>query len=142
MHGQASAAAVLAAGGVAATLRRVGLAVDPGNAFVLVLGPTHGVTFGATHLSSVFLLANLAPRWTLAQAQSWLAMGWAGAMAALTALAGYVYGSSGDQIYSPMAAASSVGVLLLIPVVASLRREEAQPLAVASSAELPLQKLG
>jgi hypothetical protein len=58
MHGQASAAAVLAAGGVAATLRWVGLAVDPGNAFVLVLGPTHGVTFGATHLSSVFLLAS------------------------------------------------------------------------------------
>jgi MFS transporter, PPP family, 3-phenylpropionic acid transporter len=63
-------------------------------------------------------------------------------MAALTALAGYVHGSWGEQIYSLMAAASSVGLLLLIPVVASLGREEAQPLAVASGAELPLQKLG
>jgi PPP family 3-phenylpropionic acid transporter len=69
MRGQASAAALLAAGGVAATLRWVGMAVDPGITFVLVLRLTHGMTFGATHLSSVFPLANLAPHGMLAQAQ-------------------------------------------------------------------------
>ena len=64
------------------------------------------------------------------------------AMTALTALAGYVYGSWGEQILSLIAAASNFGVLLPIPVAASLRGEQAQPLAVASDAELPLQKLG
>jgi MFS transporter, PPP family, 3-phenylpropionic acid transporter len=63
-------------------------------------------------------------------------------MAALTALAGYVYGSWGEQVYFLMAAASSVGVLLLIPVAARLRGDQAQPLAVAIGTEPPLQKLG
>jgi MFS transporter, PPP family, 3-phenylpropionic acid transporter len=142
VRGPAGAAALLAASGAAATLRWVGMSLDPGMAVVVLLQLMHGLTFGATHLCSVFLVTTFAPPAMLAQAQSWLAMGWAGAMAALTALAGYLYGSWGEQVYLLMAAASSVGVLLLLPVAASLRGAQAQPLAAAMGAEPPLQKLG
>ncbi|RDJ24051.1 MFS transporter [Bosea caraganae] len=142
VRGPAGAAALLAISGVVATLRWAGMAADPDIAFVVLLQLMHGLTFGATHLSSVFLLAKFAPRGMLAQAQAWLAAGWAGAMAALTALAGYLYGSWGEHIYGLMAAAAGVGVLLLIPVAANLRRDDLLPLAVAAEVEPPLGKLG
>lgn len=142
VRGPAGAATLLAISGAAAMLRWAGMALDPDIAFVVLLQLLHGLTFGATHLTSVFLLARFAPHGMLAQAQAWLAAGWAGAMAALTALAGYLYGSWGEHIYSLMATAAGLGVLLLIPVAASLRRDDLLPLAAAPKAERPLGKLG
>lgn len=121
VRGSAGAAALLAASGVVATLRWIGMAVDPDIAFIVLLQLTHGLTFGATHLSSVFLLAKLAPRRMLAQAQAWLAASWAGLMAALTALTGFLYESWGEHVYGLMAATSAAGFLLMIVVLASLR---------------------
>lgn len=142
VRGSAGAAALLAVSGAVATLRWLGMALDPDIAFVILLQLAHGLTFGATHLASIFLLARFAPPGMLAQTQTWLAAGWAGAMAALTALAGYLYGSWGEHVYGLMAAASGLGVLLLIPVVASLRREGLLSLGVVREARPPLGKLG
>lgn len=142
VRGSAGAAVLLAVSGAVATLRWLGMALDPDIAFVILLQLTHGLTFGATHLGSIFLLAKFAPPGMLAQSQAWLAAGWAGAMAALTALAGHLYGSWGEHVYGLMAAASGLGFLLLIPVVASLRREDLLPLAAIGEARPPLGKLG
>lgn len=122
VRGSTSAAAWLAVSGVVATLRWAGMALDPDIALVFLLQLTHGLTFGATHLGSIFLLAKFAPGGMLAQAQAWLAAGWAGAMAALTTLAGFLYASWGEHVYGVMAIAAGVGVLLLVPVATSLRR--------------------
>ncbi|MGO4667774.1 MFS transporter [Bosea sp. 2YAB26] len=142
IRGSAGAGVLLAASGAVATLRWAGMALDPDIAFVVLLQLTHGLTFGATHLGSIFLLAKFAPRSMLAQAQAWLAAGWAGVMAALTTLAGYLYGSWGEHVYGLMAIASGIGFLLLIPVAASLRREDTAPQQGPPDAEYPVPKLG
>jgi PPP family 3-phenylpropionic acid transporter len=134
VRGTAGAAALLAASGAAATLRWAGMATDPGLAVILFLQLTHGLSFGATHLSSVFLLARLTPRAMQARAQAWLAASWAGLMAALTSLAGYLYGSWGEHIYGLMAAAAGAGTMLLIAVAIGLRRDDALPLTTAREA--------
>lgn len=142
VRGAPGAAALLVASGAIATMRWAGMACDPEIAFLVLLQFTHGLTFGATHLSSIFLLARFAPEGMLAQAQAWLAAGWAGLMAALTTLAGYLYGSWGEQVYGLMAAAAATGFLLLIPVALSFRGRAAVPLALAQGAEQPVQRLG
>lgn len=125
VRGSAGAAALLAASGVVATLRWIGMATDPDIPMVVLLQLTHGLTFGATHLGSIFLIVKLAPPRLLAQAQTWLAAGWAGLMAALTALTGFLYDSWGEQVYGLMAAASAIGLLLLLLVAAGLRSNDA-----------------
>lgn len=124
VRGSAGAAVLLAASGAVATLRWVGMAADPDIALVVLLQLMHGLTFGATHLCSIFLLARLAPHRMLAQAQTWLAAGWAGLMAGLTALTGFLYDSWGEHVYGLMAAVSAIGLLLLILVAASLRSKD------------------
>lgn len=118
----AGAAWLLVAAAAATLLRWVGMAQDPGLAGLIGLQLAHGVTFGATHLGSIFLLARLAPGRMQASAQAWLAGGWAGVMALLTTLSGRLYESWGEQIYLLMAAVALAGLLLLSLVAFSLRR--------------------
>jgi PPP family 3-phenylpropionic acid transporter len=113
-----------------ATIRWSGMALDPHLGFLVGLQLMQGVTFGMTHLGSIFLLARLAPASMLAQVQAWMAAGWAGAMAVLTALSGYLYESWGEHIYWLMAIAAGAGFLLLLPVAICGAREgtgEARP---------------
>ena len=142
MRGSAGAAALLAASAAIATLRWAGMAQDPQIGFLVLLQFTHGLTFGATHLSSVFLLARIAPAGMLAQAQAWLAASWAGIMAVLTTLAGYLYGEWGEHVYCLMAAVSAAGFLLLIPVALGFRGRTSLGLPLAGDAEQPVQRLG
>lgn len=126
VKGAASAAGLLVVASVAATLRWLAMSQDPGLAMLMFLQLTQGVTFGATHLASIFLLARLVPRGMQARAQAWLAGGWAGAMAVLTTLCGRLYGMWGEQIYLVMAAVAAVGLSLLLPVALASRRGAAQ----------------
>jgi PPP family 3-phenylpropionic acid transporter len=105
--------ALVLAGGVAATLRWLGMAADPTVAALVALQALHGLSFGATHLGSIFLLHRLAPPGFQAQAQGWLAALWAASMAVLTSLAGWLYPSWGQQTYLGMAAVSGAGLLML-----------------------------
>ncbi len=142
VRGSAGAAALLAASAAIATLRWAGMAQDPQIGFLVLLQFTHGLTFGATHLSSVFLLARIAPAGMLAQAQAWLAASWAGIMAVLTTLAGYLYGEWGEHVYCLMASVSAAGFLLLIPVALGFRGRTSLGLPLAGDAEQPVQRLG
>src|SRR5690606_7705519 len=99
-----AAAGLLAMSAAVAALRWTGMSFEPDIAGLTALQLAHGVSFGATHLCSVFLLARLAPSTRQAQAQAWLAACWAGAMALLTSLSGALYASWGESIYLLMAA--------------------------------------
>jgi PPP family 3-phenylpropionic acid transporter len=129
-HAAFGSAALLLGSAAVATIRWSGMALDPHLGFLVGLQLMQGVTFGMTHLGSIFLLARLAPASMLAQVQAWMAAGWAGAMAVLTALSGYLYESWGEHIYWLMAIAAGAGFLLLLPVAICGAREgtgEARP---------------
>lgn len=122
MKGAASAACLLAMAAMVAILRWGFMSQDPGLPGLIVLQLTHGLTFGITHLASIFLLAGLAPSGMQARAQAWLAGGWAGAMAVLTTLCGRLYEGWGEQIYLAMAVVAAIGLSLLLPVAVFLGR--------------------
>lgn len=126
IRGAASAATLLLGAALVTMLRWSFMAQDPGVTALALLQLTHGITFGATHLGSIFLLARLAPEGMEARVQAWLAGGWAGAMAGLTALCGTLYESWGEQIYLGMSAVSAIGLALLVGVALGLRRTVAR----------------
>ncbi len=117
LRGERGAAALVVAGGLAAVARWLWMAADPGMAALVVLQLSHGLTFGATHLGSIFLLSRLAAPGLRTQAQGWLAAMWALFMAALTSLSGQLSFSLGQGIYLPMAGAAVTGLVLLLPIV-------------------------
>jgi len=122
MRGPASAAGLLVAAAAITVLRWAGMAQDPGVVALVLLQLTHGLTFGVTHLASIFLLARLAPGGMQARAQAWLAAGWAGVMAGLTTLSGRLYETWGEEIYLVMLAVAAAGLTLLFCVMLGLRR--------------------
>lgn len=126
IRGPASAAALLVVAAAVTMLRWVGMAQDPGIVALVLLQLTQGVTFGATHLGSIFLLARLARGGMQARAQAWLAAAWAGVMAGLTTLSGRLYESWGEQIYLVMSAVAAAGLILLFGVMIGLRRASAR----------------
>ncbi len=121
MNGAASAAGLLVVAAATAILRWAAMSWDPGLAALICLQLTQGLTFAATHLASIFLVARLAPGRMQARAQAWLAGGWAGVMAVLTTLSGRLYESWGEQIYLVMAVVAAIGLLLLLLVAFGLR---------------------
>lgn len=123
LTGERGAVVLVVVGGAAAVARWLCMSGDPGMTALVVLQFSHGLTFGATHLGSVFLLSRLAPPGSRTQVQGWLAAVWALFMAGLTSLSGQLALPFGQGIYLPMAAAAAVGLLLLLPVI--LRRGEA-----------------
>ncbi len=131
-------AIILVAGGAAAaTARWIGMAADPAIAIIAALQVLHGLSFGATHLGSVFLLTRLAPRSMYAQVQAWLAAAWAGSMAALTALSGSLYAAWGQHVYWLMAATSGIGLLSLAVVAAALAEAHGRAIALDENAPAP-----
>ena len=125
--GEAGAVRLLTAGAAAAALRWTVMAFDPPLAVLAPLQLLHGLSFGATHLGSVFLLAAIAPAAGKAQAQAWLAAVWAIAMAALTSLAGLMSDGWGQGIYWPMALAALAGLALVRAVAGARRMAAARP---------------
>ena len=132
VFGRRGAAMLLACGAALATMRWLGMALDPGVALLVGLQMIHGITFGATHLGSIFLLAKLAPREMHAQVQAWLAAVWAGLMAVLTALSGQLYDTWNEHVYYLMAAASGTGLLLLLLVAIRLRKDSPDGIALSA----------
>jgi PPP family 3-phenylpropionic acid transporter len=125
--GERGALALLAAGGLAAIARWLGMASDPSLPLLVALQLGHGLSFGATHLGSVFLLMRLVDDRRSAQAQGWLAAVWALAMAILTNLSGQLSATWGQAIYLPMAAAAAMGLALVAGVAVARMRQIAAP---------------
>jgi PPP family 3-phenylpropionic acid transporter len=120
--GQRGGAALVLAGGTTAVLRWTAMASDPAGASLAGLQLLHGLSFGATHLGSVFLLHRLSPEGLRAQAQGWLAATWAGVMALLTSVSGALYPTWGEASYGLMALVAALGLALLATATLALRR--------------------
>ena len=102
-------AVLIMIGGTAAVVRWVGMAFDPPAAALPVLQLLHGLSFGATHLGSLALIARVAPEGRGATAQGLYAIGLGLVMAAMMSLSGWLYASYGNLSYAAMALAAIAG---------------------------------
>ena len=95
-----------AAGGA---LRWAAMALDPPGFVLPWLQLLHAASFGATHLGALGFVARHAPALRGATAQGYLAIALGVAMAAATALSGWLYGAFGSRAYAAMALAAVAG---------------------------------
>ena len=95
-----------AAGGA---LRWAAMALDPPGFVLPWLQLLHAASFGATHLGALGFVARHAPAWRGATAQGYLAIALGVAMAAATALSGWLYGAFGSRASAAMALAAVAG---------------------------------
>lgn len=100
---------LLCAGAAGGVLRWLAMAADPPAAMLPALQLLHALTFGATHLGTLGLVARHAPPGRAASAQGYLAIGLGLAMAALTALSGWLFAKYGSSAYAAMALAAGAG---------------------------------
>lgn len=108
---------LLAIGAVGASLRWAGMAFGPPLALLAVLQCLHGLSFGATHLGSMQLMARAAPDHHSATAQGDFATVLGLVMTLALGGAGLLYGTYGDRAYLAMAASAAVGggvVLIMV----------------------------
>ena len=105
-------ARLLAVGAAAGIVRWVGLAIEPGLGWLVVLQTLHALTFGAAHLGAMLYLVRAIPPEHSASAQalySGSAMGLV--MGGATILAGALYDDVGAGAFYVMAAMSAGGLL-------------------------------
>ena len=108
--GETRAMTFLILGGAAAALRWCGMILGPGPLLLAALNLTHSLTFAATHLGSVTLLAHFVEPERRAQAQGWLAAAISVSLFAVTALSGPLHQARGAFAYAIMAAIALSGL--------------------------------
>jgi PPP family 3-phenylpropionic acid transporter len=111
-------------GGLTASVRWLAMASDPGTILLAAAQLSHGFSFAATHMGSMYLIFELAPHAMRARAQGWLYSAIGGASATVVVLAGPLYAGLGEGAYLPMAGLAFAGVGLA--GVLQLRRRRAQ----------------
>jgi len=121
--GPERAVGLLALGGLAAMLRWLVMAADPGAAMLALAQAGHGFSFAATHMGAMLLIFELAPHAMRARAQGWLNAAIGGVSAVVVALAGPLYVGLGEAAYLVMAGLAAAGVALAVAV--ELRRRSA-----------------
>jgi MFS transporter, PPP family, 3-phenylpropionic acid transporter len=105
---------LMAVGAAGATVRWAAMALDPSPAWLPALQLLHALSFGATHLGAVQLVARLAPTGLSATAQGLLATGIGIAMASAMALSGLLQGQYGATAYLAMALMAAAGGATLL----------------------------
>lgn len=113
--------AMLVLGAGASVIRWSAMALDPSIEILILLQVGHGLTFGATQLGSMVAISHFTPLGMRARAQGWLAAGWAGLMATLTAFCGAVYPDFGERSYWIMVVVALFGLFLLAATFRSSR---------------------
>ncbi len=115
---------LLALGGIGGVVRWSLMGLMPGLAAAVLLQPLHALTFGASHLGAMYMLARSVPPGAAASAQSLYAALSAGLGSGLVMLAaGALYAAYGGQAYLFMALLSAAGLV----GVWRLRRLPAHP---------------
>lgn len=104
----------LIAGGIGALLRWLAMSANPVPWQILALQAMHGLSFAATYLGSVLLLASLAGPTHRARMQGFLASASALALAGATLAAGRLMGMLGETNYLLMAGLASAGLMLAL----------------------------
>lgn len=117
---------LLLLGGVAAVVRWVLFAAEPGFAGFAALQALHALTFGAVYLGNQHAIARAVPEEVTASAQGLFAMVTGLLMAGTTALAGPLYEAFGGQAFLAMAPMPVAALIIL-----GVYRIVARPLARA-----------
>jgi MFS transporter, PPP family, 3-phenylpropionic acid transporter len=103
--------ALLLIGAAGALLRWSAMALAPPLVALPFLQCLHALSFGATHLGALTLVARMAPPGAGATAQGYFAVTLGITMAIATALAGVLYGRFGGAAYGAMAVLAAAGAL-------------------------------
>jgi PPP family 3-phenylpropionic acid transporter len=96
-------------GAVGAVVRWTVMAFDPPVVLLPLLQLLHALSFGATYLGALNLVARIAPPGQGASAQGYLAIATGVAMAAAMGLSGMLYAAFGGGAYAAMALAAIAG---------------------------------
>jgi MFS transporter, PPP family, 3-phenylpropionic acid transporter len=103
--------ALLTIGAAGALVRWCAMAIAPPLAALPLLQCLHALSFGATHLGALALVARVAPPGAGATVQGYFAVTLGITMAIATALAGVLYGRFGGAAYAAMAVMAAAGGL-------------------------------
>jgi PPP family 3-phenylpropionic acid transporter len=109
---------LLAIGGAAAAVRFGGLAFDPPAALLFPLQLLHGLSFAATHLGLMMLIAGDVPAHVAGRAQTYASTAIGLALALATVAAGPLYVAFGAAAFAGSAALGAIGGLLALAVLA------------------------
>lgn len=101
-------------GGIGAAVRWAVTGLEPSLAVLLVVQLLHALSFGATHLGTMGLLAHRVPGHSLATAQGTLTAAIGIVSATATILSGRFYNDFGQSIYFGMAAMAAVGAAVML----------------------------
>lgn len=97
-------------GGVGALVRWTAMALGPPAVLLPLLQCLHALSFGATHLGALAIVARAAPAGLAASAQGYLAVSIGVVMAASTGLSGLIYARFGAAAYGAMALMAAAGL--------------------------------
>jgi PPP family 3-phenylpropionic acid transporter len=100
-------------GGVGAVVRWLIMPQEPGLAVLSFAQGLHALSFGATHLGVMGLLARLVPVRIMPNAQGYIATATGIVMASTGIVCGLVFASLGQSIYYGMAAMAAVGTVVV-----------------------------
>jgi PPP family 3-phenylpropionic acid transporter len=115
-------ATLVAFGAAGALVRWTIMALDPPFALLPFVQCLHGLSFGATHLGSVQLVARAAPPGEAAAAQGDFGTILAIAGAAATSSSGLLYGAFGSNAYAAMAVMAALGGVFVCLALVRARR--------------------
>jgi PPP family 3-phenylpropionic acid transporter len=108
-----SPATMIGLGGVGAVVRWLIMPQEPGLAVLSFAQGLHALSFGATHLGVMGLLARLVPGRIMPNAQGYIATATGIVMASTGIVCGLVFASLGQSIYYGMAAMAAVGTVVV-----------------------------
>jgi MFS transporter, PPP family, 3-phenylpropionic acid transporter len=109
-----SPATLIAIGGGGALLRWLIMTQEPSLAVLSFAQVLHALSFGATHLGAMGLLARLVPGQFMANAQGYLATASSVVMASTGIACGALFGSIGQSIYYGMTAMALAGTIIVL----------------------------
>ncbi len=113
-------------GGAGAAVRWAVTGLEPSLAVLVIVQLLHALSFGATHLGTMGLLAHRVPGHSLATAQGTLTASIGIVSATATILCGRLYNDYGQSLYFGMAAMAASGALVML---AMRRKVEKRPAA-------------
>jgi PPP family 3-phenylpropionic acid transporter len=116
-----AASSLIVLGGVGAAVRWMVTGLEPSLAVLVVIQLLHALSFGATHLGTMGLLAHRVPGHSLATAQGTLTASIGIVSATATVLCGRLFNDFGQSIYFGMAAMAAAGALAML-----VMRQEAE----------------
>jgi MFS transporter, PPP family, 3-phenylpropionic acid transporter len=105
---------LLMLGGAGAVVRWGAMAFDPPPALLPPLQCLHALSFGATHLGAVAVVARRAPAELAATAQGYFAVALGLVMAAALGVSGVLYARWGSFAYGAMALVAAAGALFAV----------------------------